>query len=279
MQALASAPPLTAVETVGSPQPLDPDSVVCLAYVYQEQIEYCWHYSMVEMFGYDLSHHGRVISGGFVAIHHGTDGLVQARNMAVLTFLTEKSHANWMLWIDTDMGFPPDTADVLLEAADPVTRPIVGALCFAQRQIAPDGLGGWTCRAQPTIFDWKVIGTQSGFVARLDYERDTVTRVSGTGSACVLIHRSAFERIQLRYGQSWYSRIPNHSVGEMTSEDLSFCMKAGACDIPVHVHTGVKVTHRKSLWLGEREYDAQLSAESSSDSTTTSDLEPARVNP
>ena len=38
-------------------------------------------------------------------------------------------------------------------------------------------------------------------------------------------------------------------------EDLSFCMRANALEIPVHVHTGVKTTHLKHLWLDERIYD------------------------
>jgi hypothetical protein len=52
----------------------------------------------------------------------------------------------------------------------------------------------------------------------------------------------------------------------MTSEDLSFCMRAGALDIPVHVHTGVQASHHKPIWLAEDDYlrqravDAELSA-------------------
>ena len=32
------------------------------------------------------------------------------------------------------MGFAPDTINRLLEAADPVERPVVGGLCFTQRE-------------------------------------------------------------------------------------------------------------------------------------------------
>jgi hypothetical protein len=43
-------------------------------------------------------------------------------------------------------------------------------------------------------------------------------------------------------------------VVKMMGEDLSFCMRAGSLGIPVHVHTGVKTTHLKQLWLSEADY-------------------------
>lgn len=237
--------------------PPTPHNGIAVAYVYQQAVEYSWHHSIIEMIGWDLARSCHVMQGGYVAIHHGTDGLVQARNLAVKTFLEERPMADWMLWIDTDMGFAPDTADRLWAAADPVSRPVVGALCFAQRQVAPDGFGGWTCLAQPTLFDYRQVGEQQGFTPMLDYPEDQIVPVKGTGSACILIHRSAFERVYDRYGMTWYSRIPNPTMGEVTSEDLSFCMRLGSLEIPVHVHTGVRTSHAKSVWVSEREYRAQ----------------------
>jgi hypothetical protein len=42
------------------------------------------------------------------------------------------------------------------------------------------------------------------------------------------------------------------------SEDLSLCLRAGALGIPVHVHTGVKTSHQKALWLAEDDYFGQV---------------------
>jgi hypothetical protein len=47
-------------------------------------------------------------------------------------------------------------------------------------------------------------------------------------------------------------------MGQVLSEDLSLCLRAGALDIPVHVHTGVKTTHQKTLWLAEDDYYGQV---------------------
>ena len=58
-------------------------------------------------------------------------GLVDSRNTVVAAFL-DGTDDDWFWWLDDDMGFAPDTLDRLRLAADPVERPIVGALCFYQ---------------------------------------------------------------------------------------------------------------------------------------------------
>jgi hypothetical protein len=74
----------------------------------------------------------------------------------------------------------------------------------------------------------------------------------------VLVHRSVFERIEAEHGQHWYDRIPNTTTGQLVSEDLSMCLRAGALNIPVHVHTGVRTSHQKVLWLAEDDYFGQV---------------------
>jgi hypothetical protein len=191
----------------------------------------------------------------------GATGLVEARNGTVKEFL-KSTAADWLLWIDTDMGFPADLCERLLQAADPGERPIVGALCFSQRETEPDGLGGWHCRAVPTIFDWaKLPSGRSGFLVRWDYPHNTLVRCAGTGSAAIIIHRSVFERVGEKSPGHWYDMAPNPTTGQLIGEDLSFCARAGALGIPVHVHTGVPTSHAKRLWLGEDNYHAERLAD------------------
>lgn len=255
--------------TIGDPGD-DVGDAVTVAYAHSSTVTYSWHHSMVELVGYDMANHGRILRGGYVALRVGTDGLVEARNTAVKEFLAERG-GDWLWWIDTDMGFAPDTVDRLVEAADPVERPVVGALCFSQRETFSDGMGGWRCSATPTVFDWaKVnvydealvdgvrrrtkVGEQRGFAVRWDYPANTVTRCDGTGAACVLVHRSVYERVADKYGPVWYERVPNISTGQLIAEDLSFCVRVGSLDIPLHVHTGIPTSHQKLVWLGEEDY-------------------------
>jgi len=235
---------------------------VVLAYVCSNEVAYSWHRSLVQMMAFDDNLHGRMKDangGGFLAIRHGTGGITEARNQAVHQFLDEFPDAQWLFWLDTDMGFAPDTLEQLLAAADPHERPIVGALCFSQHESGTDGWGGWHTQATPTIYDWITVGDESGYAVRWDYPRDTVTPCHATGSACIVIHRSVLERMRDGFVDgtirpAWYDRLPNPSMGSLLSEDLSFCARAGALDIPVHVHTGVRTTHYKRVWVGEEQY-------------------------
>ena len=237
-----------------------PGDAVAVAYLHQDVVSSSWHHSIIELLAHDLATSQRVFRGGWVAMHCGTGGLVEARNQAVETFLREKA-ADWLFWVDTDMGFPATVVDTLMEVADPETTPVVGALCFSQRELEADGMGGYRTAATPTIMDWTHVDGQAGFAVRWNYERGKVVRCAGTGSACILIHRSAFERVAERFGPIWYDRVPNASTGQLIGEDLSFCMRLGALEIPVHVHAGVEASHHKGIWLTEETYVRQCMAE------------------
>lgn len=235
---------------------------VVLAYVVSNDVAYSWHRSMMGLVAYDASQHGRLQKpGGYLAIKYGTGGLIEARNQAVHEFLEDYT-AEWLFWLDTDMGFQPDALELLLEAADPVERPIVGGLCFAQREDDPDGMGGWRTQPTPTIYDWITLDDQSGYAVRWDYPIDTVTQVHATGSACLLIHRSVLEKMRDGFASglirpAWYDRLPNPSTGQLFSEDLSFCARAGALAFPVFVDTRVKTSHYKHQWVAEEDYIRQ----------------------
>ncbi|WP_344248301.1 hypothetical protein, partial [Actinocorallia libanotica] len=76
---------------------------VKLTWVHSEQVAHSWHMSMMDLIGWDLAHHQRIVTAGFLAMRYGSGGLVAARNKAVDAFLA--SEAEWLMWVDTDMGF------------------------------------------------------------------------------------------------------------------------------------------------------------------------------
>ncbi|HEY5988429.1 MAG TPA: hypothetical protein VIV12_18935 [Streptosporangiaceae bacterium] len=232
---------------------------VTVAYLHNNQVAYSWCASLLQLIMDDVAGPRRLLAGGMLAIRCPSAGLLpQARNRVVQHFLRQRK-ADWLWLVDTDMGFGPDTVERLLKAADPEHRPVVGALCFAQREFGDDGYGGQQVRPAPTIFDWCTDGSgMGGFEVRVAYERDALVRCDGTGAACLLVHRGVFERMDAAFGPTWFDRIParDGSVGE----DLSFCIRARDLQIPVHVHTGVRTTHMKTLWLGEADYLAAIEA-------------------
>lgn len=229
------------------------DAVVTVVYLHGNEVPYSWHRSLLDLIGYDLAHRQRVIRGGWMSMKAATGGIVEGRNDAVAGFLAEKD-SGWLWWVDSDMGFHPDTVDRLLAVADPVERPVVGGLCFAYKEAGPDGMGGARCAPRPTIFDWVTDGDEVGFKGRMTYPVNELVRCAGTGSACLLVHRSVFERVAAKFGPAWYDRLPNPSGKGWVSEDLSFCMRAAAVGVPVWVHTGVRTSHAKMTWVAEDDY-------------------------
>jgi hypothetical protein len=180
----------------------------------------------------------------------GTDGLSGARNKVAQRVID--NGADWLFWLDSDMGFEPDTLSRLMEIANPVDRPIVSALCFAQREVDRDGMSGFVTRAGPTIMDWRDNEKGAGFVGRAWFPANTLVECNGTGSACILIHRSVLEQVNEKFGPIWYDKVK--SPGGFIAEDLSFCARATMCNNPIFVHTGVRTTHMKTVWLGEKEW-------------------------
>jgi GT2 family glycosyltransferase len=173
------------------------------------------------------------------------NSLSERRNEAVKALLD--SAAEWLLFVDSDMGFSTDALDRLLAAADPAERPIMGGLCFGLQQRDPDGMGGYDMKPFPTLFDF----VKGSFEIRWDYQRDMVVRVDATGCAFLLIHRDVLAKFD---DGTWFDRA---KLGdELLGEDLSFCARAGELGIPIHVHTGVRTSHHKALWLTEAHYIA-----------------------
>lgn len=196
----------------------------------------------------------------------GASGIAPGRNEVVNSFLTD-TDGRWLFFVDTDMGFEPDTVDRLLKSADPQERPVMGALCFGQKHKAQAPMNAHRFRMQPTILNWAEIKDppEVGVTPVMDYPRDQVIQVGATGAACVLIHRSALEKMHERYGPTWFDMATHPTAGagkpRTFSEDISFCLRANACGIPIHVDTAIKTTHHKGgIFLDEETYDLQQAA-------------------
>lgn len=230
------------------------DSSVLVAYLYSTRVSHSWHVSMMNAIAYDKSVGLNVITAmPFGVFCGGPNGLVEGRNMAVAHFLDKTDH-EWLLFVDTDMGFQADAIERLLLAADPVERPIVGGLCFAMKHTVADQHGGFRVMPVPTLFMWaKNPGQGVGFANRFIYPPDTMVQVAGTGAAFILIHRSVLDSIRAQHGDVWFNFV-QYGDGVQVSEDLAFCWRAAEVGAPVFVHTGVKITHHKEMWLSERDY-------------------------
>lgn len=216
---------------------------VCVAYLMRvETMSPSFHLSLVDLFISDLRNHARILGGGaHTADFCGPARIGEGRNQLVAQFLG--SDAEWMFMVDDDMAFAPDVVDRLVEAADPVERPVVGGLCMAQRITHVDAAHIPHMQGFATLYRMATLDTETGFVPFDSWPEDELVQVAGTGAACLLIHRSVVEKIAEAHGPNWFTEVGH--VGE----DFAFCLRLTQADIPIFVHTGIRVGHHKSVHL------------------------------
>lgn len=187
--------------------------------------------------------------------------IVDGRNEVTTAFL-DRTPCEWLLFVDSDMGFAPDTLERLLGSAS-TDRPIVGGLCFGLRRVGTDpDHHGEKFRQFPTIYQWVERDDEVGFQIVTDYPRDEIVQVGATGAALVLIHREVMEKVRDQFGDHWFDQVThpkgNNGKGTKFSEDMSFFIRAQACGFPIYVDTSVKTCHDKGgVFLTEDTWDEQ----------------------
>jgi len=169
--------------------------------------------------------------------------LAEGRNLLIERFL--KTPAEWLLSIDSDMVFDLDSAERLLEYADPVDAPVVGGLCFGVNK----ELGQF-----PTLY-MRVDGLP---VAQLKIPDGDVMDVDATGGAFVLTHRTVFENNRRDGPHTWFHRRLVEPAGEhdggLLSEDLSWCWWLRDRGVPIRVVLDVEVGHVKPSIVARATY-------------------------
>jgi hypothetical protein len=207
-----------------------------------------YHQSILEMV---VADGGRYIAETHSVFCNMND--LSLRRTQAMRHLLEGDH-EWLLFVDSDMGFAPNALAELRAAADKDERPVVGGLCFAQRDFVDDGANGSSWAHRSTIMDWSdnYPDKRHRFSFRPWYPVNKLVQCDATGAAFLLIHRSVGARILNKFGPVWFDRMDAGEDGVM-SEDISFFKRLIDVDGPgkCFVHTGVRVSHQKATWLNE----------------------------
>jgi GT2 family glycosyltransferase len=163
------------------------------------------------------------------------------RNKLCADFLARPGSPDWLFMCDTDMVLPRDTIDRLIAAADPAEVPVLGGLCWSLE----------AGKKVPTMYELVQKDAGVAFARHSRWPENSVVRVSATGAACLLIHRSVLHRVRLHANDPAAPWFRETAVGPLAlmGEDMTFCLRCAAAGIPVHVHTGVKAGHMKMTML------------------------------
>lgn len=238
---------------------------VVVGYLNPGQVSAEFHESLLDLLVYDMATERHIVNGGGRLGVRSGPNISGARNGVVRRFLDE-SNAEWLWWLDADMTFAPNTLARLLEHADAERAPIVGGLCFSIDKT----------QLFPTLYDFAEIDGKSEVVRYSEWPPNAMFQIAATGTACLLVHRSVFTRMEeftLAGGVTppgfstvypWFQE--REFAGKAVGEDITFCWRAGLLEIPVFVNTAVHIGHVKDQlltidrYLGQRAELAALAA-------------------
>lgn len=241
----------------------DPDNetpdeqLVTIGYCHYGTVAADFALSLITMFQYDQRHgkHWDAIcqsKGPYIPL---------ARNEIVDTFLSQR-FSHWLLFLDNDVVFPPETIETLLSLADPVNVPILGGLYLTPLNRDPDNphameyLPTWTHDA----------GWERAPVLAVDFD-EPLMPLHTCGMGCTLIHRSVLETMRDAHDDrdpwKWYDhdlreagkkRDDGEKRFDRCGEDITFCCRARDLGFTIWGTPKVRCGHIKSHVLHPLSY-------------------------
>lgn len=180
---------------------------VTIVFAHNGTMRFEFYRSLVALKQYDFSNAKHIIGESSA----GGPYIVQNRNTMIEQALELGSE--WILSLDNDVVFSADILDRLLEVADPVERPIMGALYFTT--LDEKWFPVWLEK------DEKGDDIPVEFITIGD-----VRELSVVGMGCTLIHRSVLEKMRNSTDDQWPWFGHDLINGTRRGEDVTFCYRA-----------------------------------------------------
>jgi len=148
--------------------------------------------------------------------------------------IAKQMEGDWLIFLDSDMTFEPETINKLIKAAERDDVDIVSAACFRK---VPN--------YEPCFF-WRLPTDKLAYYRKLRWDKKNLFEVDAVGSACTLIKRKVFETIP----------YPFYEYTNALSEDLNFCRKAKEYGFKVWVDPTIKIGHLTMMPVDERVFES-----------------------
>ncbi|MBR2653961.1 MAG: hypothetical protein IKD59_05330 [Lachnospiraceae bacterium] len=161
--------------------------------------------------------------------------IYNARNY--LATMAIKNEIDYVLWLDSDMTFPPDLLQRLYEDRD--KGDIITGIYY--RRVAP---------YRPVLFDHLVITDDGGCEwTNLDEYPEGLFEIEGCGFGCVFMPTNIFMDVANKFGNMF---SPIGGVGE----DLSFCWRARQCGYNIVADSSIQCGHVGHYTVDKQFYEA-----------------------
>jgi len=165
-------------------------------------------------------------------------GSLVYNNRTVLVNYALANNFTHIMWIDSDMAFPPDTLLRLFKH----DLEMVTCICY-----------GRVGKHAPCVYKGVQKGDKkhSGIITPIEIS-DTMPElieVDGCGAAMMLVKTDVYKKIGKRFHE-WYE--PKWNLGE----DLSFTERAKACGYKIWCDTTIKIGHIGISVFGKDDYES-----------------------
>lgn len=156
--------------------------------------------------------------------------------------LAIQSGADYVLWLDSDMTFDPDTLERMLKRAQEENIDFLTGIYY--RRVAP---------YTPVLFDTLTYEDEkANWTEFKSLPENALVEVGGCGFGCVLMSTEVLMSVQAKFGTMFQ---PMLGLGE----DLAFCWRARECGYKIICDTGIEAGHvgtclvNGSYWRAQNE--------------------------
>lgn len=157
-------------------------------------------------------------------------------------------NADYVLWLDSDMVFPSNTLEVLLEDARQGMDYVSGLYFSRIPPINP-------VISKKLIYEQTKDGLKHGSETYKDYPKDSVFEIAGSGFGCVLTNVHSVAEMVVEYDEPPF--LPMKGFGE----DYSFCYKFSKMGKKMYCDSRIKCGHVGSIIYDEQFYLKRLEDE------------------
>lgn len=150
-----------------------------------------------------------------------------------------KSEADYVLWLDSDMVFPPDFLQKMLNVCKENNIDFLTALCFRRKP-----------PYTPTLFD-RLEKTEHGasYTAIMSVP-DGRFKVGGCGFAGVLMSMDVLLSVAAKFNGRMFDPV------EGMGEDVSFCWRARQCGYEIWCDSEIEMGHVGQCVVNRAYFDA-----------------------
>jgi len=163
--------------------------------------------------------------------------IYESRNALVKQAI--KANADYIMWLDSDMTFAPDTMERMLKRMEE-GKDFISGICFRRRS-----------PYTPAIFktlEWSEEGGRTESEGFENYPKDSIFEVAACGFAGCMTSVQMCMDIMLNH-KEWFRPL------EGLGEDLSFCIRARDCGYKIYCDSGIKFGHIGQVLVDETFYE------------------------